>query len=86
MNELVQQATGIDFYSMRGDLDAARKAAQEAGIPGAGNSRDFAMPSYRATCACSITLFIIAKFAAMLIWDEYCSWLRVCWKAAEHCF
>jgi hypothetical protein len=38
MNDLVKDATGIDFYSMRSDLAAARKAAQEAGIPGAGNA------------------------------------------------
>mmetsp|Transcript_14646 Transcript_14646/g.35862 ORF Transcript_14646/g.35862 Transcript_14646/m.35862 type:complete len:688 (+) Transcript_14646:60-2123(+) len=35
MNDLVKDATGIDFYSLRGDLEAARKAAGEAGVPSA---------------------------------------------------
>jgi len=33
MNDLVKDKLGIDFYSMRGDLEGARAAAEKAGVP-----------------------------------------------------
>jgi len=34
MNDLVLDATGIDFYSMRDDVEGAKAKAKEAGVPG----------------------------------------------------